>query len=398
MFIRKQIASIALAGLIGLSGIGMASSYSPLTFYYGNETVAFSEEPEIVDNTVYLPLSEVSTRLGIKVSWVSPNVVVQTQNGEVVLPLNALTYTRDGKPYHMSSPLYVKNQRTMVPLRLLSELSGHEVRYEGTTKKVTIERTTKDIPYVAPSYLSLKYTPSTDGVWAFGDDFKGGGYVKQLETETYQRVSTQYVTSVGFEFMAGAKLAFTENASSGQRQLVLYDLLARKRIKIISGVYTYRYDAMTDTLMFIKQKGNQETAYAYAPLTGHESVIDSVLFYEMPYYTYAKDRMYGAYQEDEIALYAVKKGSMSPKCVSDNAQQYFWGLGGTLYYVPFTENDVKMLRAYDVNKGTHTDVFSFNAENNGYQCLKADGSVYYQRFDEKTGKFVEISKEAFLGK
>ncbi|ACI18144.1 anion ABC transporter anion-binding protein [Coprothermobacter proteolyticus DSM 5265] len=61
---------------------------------------------------------------------------VQLAIGFKVMPINGLGAT--GKPYQLDAPPYIKNGRTMVPIRAVTEPFGAKVDWDGATRTVII--------------------------------------------------------------------------------------------------------------------------------------------------------------------------------------------------------------------------------------------------------------------
>lgn len=95
--------------------------------------------PEVENRRTLLPILRVLEAFGGKAEWLAPNGVVCTLNGvEVVLSVDAATATVDGVPVTLDVPARAKNNRTIVPVRVVSESLGLTVEYDGVNQIVVV--------------------------------------------------------------------------------------------------------------------------------------------------------------------------------------------------------------------------------------------------------------------
>jgi|GEM_PF-1202858 len=103
------------------------------------KVVQLDAAPEIVNGSTFLPLRAIGEALGATVTWIpetqgitvtlgSNTIGLQIGNGSAVVNGNVVTVV----------PPYIKNGRTMVPIRIISEGLGATVTWDGVNKIVTI--------------------------------------------------------------------------------------------------------------------------------------------------------------------------------------------------------------------------------------------------------------------
>ena len=108
----------------------------------GNPITLSSGEPEIVDGRTFLPLRAISENLGMGVDYKAETSLVTISDGNGVLFQHTLgtsfvTMT-DGNTIDIGVASYIKNDRTMVSLRLFSNAMDIGVQWDGDTRTVSL--------------------------------------------------------------------------------------------------------------------------------------------------------------------------------------------------------------------------------------------------------------------
>lgn len=86
-------------------------------------------KPEFQNNRIMVPIRAIAEMLGADVDWrKETNEAVLTRAGvTIVLPIGGSTATVNGQAVELDAPSYVSRDRTMVPLRFVSEVFGQSV-------------------------------------------------------------------------------------------------------------------------------------------------------------------------------------------------------------------------------------------------------------------------------
>jgi len=116
----------------------------------GSQAASIGGKPYTLDaapfvtanNRTMVPVRFVSEALGARVDWSSGTKQVLIKDGatEIVLTINGVQVMVNGRPYTLDAPAQVKSNRTFVPLRFVSETLGARVDYNPGTKQITISR------------------------------------------------------------------------------------------------------------------------------------------------------------------------------------------------------------------------------------------------------------------
>lgn len=99
------------------------------------------ETPAFIENErTMVPLRFISEALGLKVGWDNDTRTVTVGEG-VTLTIDSKEITKgDGSILEIDAPAMIKNERTFVPLRAIAEISGAEVHWEHSTRTVQVNK------------------------------------------------------------------------------------------------------------------------------------------------------------------------------------------------------------------------------------------------------------------
>lgn len=141
---NKQIQSILLAVLMLLSSVGLASANNPVVIIDGIQLN--SDIPPVIENgRTLVPLRSIFEALGAEVQWDEPSRTVTGTKGDTVIKLtiDGKYAFKNGLGIQLDVPAKVINNRTMVPLRFISDSFQASVEWDNETETVNI--TTKPI-------------------------------------------------------------------------------------------------------------------------------------------------------------------------------------------------------------------------------------------------------------
>jgi hypothetical protein len=110
------------------------------TAYVGNNSVTLDSPPIIKNSRTLVPLRFISQAFGAKVQWDGAiKVITIIHNFHMIqLQINSKIVTVDGAIEKIDSPPIIKNNRTLVPLRFISQAFGAKVQWDGKTKTITL--------------------------------------------------------------------------------------------------------------------------------------------------------------------------------------------------------------------------------------------------------------------
>ena len=100
--------------------------------YIDDRQVSTDVAPVVVNSRVLVPIRVVSEGLGAKVQWDNASQSVTITKGASTLKMyvNKTTYTKNGASKTLDVPVKVINNRTLVPIRVVSEDLGAGVQWD----------------------------------------------------------------------------------------------------------------------------------------------------------------------------------------------------------------------------------------------------------------------------
>ncbi len=134
-------------------------------------TIASDVKPEVKSNRTMVPLRVISENLGANVTWTDSQITLTKNDLQVILKLNSNKVVKNGKTELLDVKPYMKNNRTFVPMRFLAETFGSHVNYKNGT--VTIETKPFFIDGIKVKALQYEYHMTLGGVI---QQINGNGY------------------------------------------------------------------------------------------------------------------------------------------------------------------------------------------------------------------------------
>ncbi|WP_020614896.1 copper amine oxidase N-terminal domain-containing protein [Paenibacillus daejeonensis] len=87
-------------------------------------------KPEVKKGRTMVPIRVISEYLGADVKWSNGTATITNYNVLLQLRVNQLNASKNGAPYVLDVKPYLKNGRIYVPLRVIAETFGAKVHYE----------------------------------------------------------------------------------------------------------------------------------------------------------------------------------------------------------------------------------------------------------------------------
>ena len=134
---------------------------APKVMLNGNQ-LFFEDPPIIEDGRTLVPLRAIFEALGANVEWDSTANTITAIKGDVQIKLQigARTAYKNGSSINIDVPVHIVNGRTLVPLRVISEVFGADVSWDGNTQIVNISTLNQDSisDYGSPGVVLKDYT------------------------------------------------------------------------------------------------------------------------------------------------------------------------------------------------------------------------------------------------
>ena len=172
---KKKLLSLIMAlTFVLLVCSFVVSASSGISVYLDGEKVVFDVEPIVVNGRTMVPMRTIFEKLGATVNW---DEITQTctayvedfyEKFTITLPIEHKeiyvdVVNNDGENFHVAIPIDVPaqlyNNRTLVPLRAISEVFGCGVQWDGVTQTVNIFSNDMNITLEENSTTQTMYAP-----------------------------------------------------------------------------------------------------------------------------------------------------------------------------------------------------------------------------------------------
>lgn len=146
---RKSLGKVIAILLMVVMAIPMLAATINIRVVVNGEKVVFPDAQPYMDSSkrILIPVRFVSEELGAKVDWDLANqkVTITDSSHTVVLIVGKKQITVNGKTKTLDTAASVKNSRTYVPIRFVSEALGATVEWDSKGKSVYINTNGKPI-------------------------------------------------------------------------------------------------------------------------------------------------------------------------------------------------------------------------------------------------------------
>lgn len=111
-----------------------------ISILINNKEISTIDKPYIKESRTLVPIRVISENLGIAVDWDNDNrqVILNKENNKIALPIEKNYYFLGNNKIATDISGEIKNDRTFVPIRLIAELFDKEVSWNNDTKSVLI--------------------------------------------------------------------------------------------------------------------------------------------------------------------------------------------------------------------------------------------------------------------
>ena len=141
---NKKMKTTALAILLLLGSQSLLASTN-IGINYSGTKLNLNNQPMIKDDSIFLPIRELSEKFGYTVTYIPKENAVDISNGtdKITLYIDQYTACINGLELYIYAPCpYVANNTTYVPIRFISEAFGLKVDWNQKSKEVSISKST----------------------------------------------------------------------------------------------------------------------------------------------------------------------------------------------------------------------------------------------------------------
>ncbi|MEX2461862.1 MAG: beta-propeller domain-containing protein [Paenibacillaceae bacterium] len=133
---------------------GLDSGY---TFTLDGKPLIFTVQPHLVHGTMMVPYRAIAEAMGVQIIWneAQHSIIATKDEVTLVLKINDIMAKRNQDSIRLAAAPIIVNGTSLIPLRFFSEAFGSVVKWNGITKKITIENESTLLPVVG-TYKNLQ--------------------------------------------------------------------------------------------------------------------------------------------------------------------------------------------------------------------------------------------------
>jgi hypothetical protein len=139
---KKMFMLALLVVIISMFGNVVGAQTYGVKVYVDNKTVSFPDQRPYIDgnNRTLVPIRFIAEEMGTEVGWDGTKQLVTIDKGNtaIKLTIGEQRASVNGSWKHFDTSAVLYNDRTMVPLRFISETLGAEVDWDGDIRTVYI--------------------------------------------------------------------------------------------------------------------------------------------------------------------------------------------------------------------------------------------------------------------
>jgi len=127
--------------VLGLFGVVTAPAASEIKIILNEEQLEFDVPPIIIDGRTLVPFRAIFEKLNAEVDWEPDSRTVTAEKGDILIRLkidNDIAFVNDDEVI-LEVPTQIFDDRTLVPLRFISETLGFDVNWNGDNNLITIK-------------------------------------------------------------------------------------------------------------------------------------------------------------------------------------------------------------------------------------------------------------------
>jgi len=166
-FWNKALSLVVVAAMVMTLGVGITAfaQLPEITVYLDGERLTFDVPPQIINDRTMVPMRTIFEALGAFVEWfeMDREIVAMTADVEISLivddPVGVIWHrnSRTTEMVNLDVPPIIIDNRTLVPIRLVSEMMGASVEWDSETRTITIESSTSERPQIHGFLNRIEY-------------------------------------------------------------------------------------------------------------------------------------------------------------------------------------------------------------------------------------------------
>lgn len=197
----KRIICLSVVIMMLFVSNAVAQSVPEVKVKVDDQYVSFPDAQPFIDQNgrTQVPIRFISEQLGAEVSWdgIEKKVTVTKGSDTITLKIGESIATKNGKTLYFDTTSFVKNDRTFVPLRFISETLGVKVNWIEASRTVEIVTNTEHDSTIPEEFKTiLKTVPGSvmDGsILLYSND----NNASMFDCDFYMGTDEKYEISLG---------------------------------------------------------------------------------------------------------------------------------------------------------------------------------------------------------
>lgn len=134
----KRIITLTLVLFLTIPSM-ISHAEQPINLYLSGKLI--SDSGKIINQTTFVPLRLLIMHMGAKVDWKNSTktVTVRYEQTAIQLTIGNKKVNKNGSEFTLRAAPKIINDKTMVPIRFISESFGSTVEWDGSSKSVYID-------------------------------------------------------------------------------------------------------------------------------------------------------------------------------------------------------------------------------------------------------------------
>ncbi len=249
------------------------ATYDKITVLLNNNEIEFDQPPIIHNDRTLVPVRAIFEALGATVAWDgTTNMVTAERNGTTIKIIIGDSYMyKNGESIYLDVPAMIVNERTLVPVRAISEAVGCIVDWDGDNKQVIIrtdnnyyENNASDFANVLAEgeYLELGTHPLSKTPLNWIVLYVEGDEALLLADTTYCALGfgCDY-SSVDSYLNLIYKEAFNDTERARIKSTFISDLNSEEKLFVLSADEYEEYAWWTDYINYVLRYKDNNTLY-----------------------------------------------------------------------------------------------------------------------------------------
>ncbi len=136
---KKLLLTVTAAAVVFASTAAVWAN-EEIRVYRDGQEMSFDVSPQIIEDRTFVPMRAIFEKFGMEVDWDgNTQTVIATGNGnEISMTVGNMSFLRNGEEIILDVPTQIVEDRTLVPVRAISESLDCEVKWDGDERKVSI--------------------------------------------------------------------------------------------------------------------------------------------------------------------------------------------------------------------------------------------------------------------